>query len=90
MANETVFFQALDDVSGRVCHSTGFPTFFVASFSRQRTEQEDLRRQLEDNSSLAERALREEMDKSHEEQKRRHQVRSARHIAIASDTFPLG
>lgn len=56
--------------------------------SRQRTEQEDLRRQLEDNSCLAERALREEMDKSHEEQKRRHQVWSARCIAIGPDTFP--
>ncbi|XP_047465469.1 centrosomal protein of 131 kDa isoform X2 [Mugil cephalus] len=42
--------------------------------SRQRSELEDLRRQLEENSSLAGRALREELDKSREEQERRHQV----------------
>lgn len=42
---------------------------------RQRGELEELRRQLEENSSLASRALREEMDKSREEQERRHQVR---------------
>uniref|UniRef100_A0A8C9ZL96 Centrosomal protein 131 n=1 Tax=Sander lucioperca TaxID=283035 RepID=A0A8C9ZL96_SANLU len=41
---------------------------------RQRAELEDLRRQLEDNSSLAGRALREELDKTREEQERRHQV----------------
>lgn len=58
--------------------------------SRQRTEQEDLRRQLEDNSSLAERALREEMDKSHEEQRRRHQVEGARRVAVGPETFPPG
>lgn len=56
------------------------------SLSRQRTEQEDLRQQLEDNSSLAERALREEMDKSHEEQKRRHQVRRSPCIAPRPET----
>lgn len=56
--------------------------------SRQRSEQEDLRRQLEDNSSLAERALREEMDKSQEELKRRHQVQSARCMAIGPETLP--
>lgn len=55
----------------------------MVRLSRQRTEQEDLRRQLEDNSCLAERALREEMDKSHEEQKRKHQVLSAHCVAIA-------
>uniref|UniRef100_A0A8C2WVH6 Centrosomal protein 131 n=1 Tax=Cyclopterus lumpus TaxID=8103 RepID=A0A8C2WVH6_CYCLU len=42
--------------------------------ARQRAELEDLRRQLEENSSLAGRALREELDKSREEQERRHQV----------------
>ncbi|KAG7269094.1 hypothetical protein CRUP_004363, partial [Coryphaenoides rupestris] len=41
---------------------------------RQRAELEDLRRQLEDNSSLAGHALREELDKTREEQERRHQV----------------
>uniref|UniRef100_A0A3P8T2Z3 Centrosomal protein 131 n=1 Tax=Amphiprion percula TaxID=161767 RepID=A0A3P8T2Z3_AMPPE len=42
--------------------------------TRQRVELEDLRRQLEENSSLAGRALREELDKTREEQERRHQV----------------
>uniref|UniRef100_A0AAQ5Y2A7 Centrosomal protein 131 n=1 Tax=Amphiprion ocellaris TaxID=80972 RepID=A0AAQ5Y2A7_AMPOC len=42
--------------------------------ARQRVELEDLRRQLEENSSLAGRALREELDKTREEQERRHQV----------------
>uniref|UniRef100_A0A671XHF3 Centrosomal protein 131 n=1 Tax=Sparus aurata TaxID=8175 RepID=A0A671XHF3_SPAAU len=42
--------------------------------ARQRAELEDLRRQLEDNSSLAGRALREELDKTREEQERRHQL----------------
>ncbi|XP_014266104.3 centrosomal protein of 131 kDa isoform X1 [Maylandia zebra] len=42
--------------------------------ARQRAELEDLRRQLEDNSSLAGRALKEELDKTREEQERRHQV----------------
>ncbi|XP_059181314.1 centrosomal protein of 131 kDa [Centropristis striata] len=42
--------------------------------ARQRAELEDLRRQLEENSSLAGRALRDELDKSREEQERRHQV----------------
>uniref|UniRef100_A0A3B3U1T7 Centrosomal protein 131 n=1 Tax=Poecilia latipinna TaxID=48699 RepID=A0A3B3U1T7_9TELE len=42
--------------------------------ARQRGELEELRRQLEENSSLASRALREEMDKSREEQERRHQM----------------
>ncbi|XP_062330170.1 centrosomal protein of 131 kDa isoform X2 [Osmerus eperlanus] len=42
--------------------------------ARQRGELEELRRQLEDNSSLAGRALRDELDKSREEQERRHQV----------------
>lgn len=46
---------------------------------RQRAELEDLRRQLEENSSLAGRALREELDKTREEQERRHQVMSADH-----------
>lgn len=43
---------------------------------RQRAELEDLRRQLEENSSLAGRALKEELDKTREEQERRHQVRA--------------
>ncbi|KAG1955160.1 centrosomal protein of 131 kDa isoform X2 [Pimephales promelas] len=42
--------------------------------ARQHTELEDLRKQLEDNSSLAGRALREELEKSRDEQERRHQV----------------
>ncbi|KAG7491232.1 hypothetical protein MATL_G00000850 [Megalops atlanticus] len=42
--------------------------------ARQRAELDDLRRQLEDNSSLAGRALREELDKAREEQERRHQA----------------
>lgn len=42
--------------------------------ARQRAELEDLRRQLEENSSLAGRALREELDKTREEQERRHQL----------------
>ncbi|XP_063077996.1 centrosomal protein of 131 kDa [Engraulis encrasicolus] len=42
--------------------------------NRQRAELEELRKQLEDNSSHAGRALREEMEKSREEQERRHQI----------------
>ncbi|XP_016889877.1 centrosomal protein of 131 kDa isoform X1 [Cynoglossus semilaevis] len=42
--------------------------------ARQRAEGEDLRRHLEENSSVAVRALREELDKSREEQEKRHQV----------------
>ncbi|XP_030610410.1 centrosomal protein of 131 kDa isoform X3 [Archocentrus centrarchus] len=42
--------------------------------ARQRAELDDLRRQLEENSSLAGRALKEELDKTREEQERRHQV----------------
>ncbi|KAL0964859.1 hypothetical protein UPYG_G00330010 [Umbra pygmaea] len=42
--------------------------------ARQRAELEDLRKQLEENSSLTGRALREELEKSREEQERRHQV----------------
>ncbi|RVE59877.1 hypothetical protein OJAV_G00193350 [Oryzias javanicus] len=42
--------------------------------ARQRTELEDLRRQLEENSCLAERTLRDELEKTREEQERRHQM----------------
>uniref|UniRef100_A0A8C6Q7L3 Centrosomal protein 131 n=1 Tax=Nothobranchius furzeri TaxID=105023 RepID=A0A8C6Q7L3_NOTFU len=42
--------------------------------ARQRVELEDLRQQLEENSSLAGRALKEEMDQCREEQERRHQM----------------
>ncbi|XP_026770567.3 centrosomal protein of 131 kDa isoform X1 [Pangasianodon hypophthalmus] len=42
--------------------------------ARQHAELEELKIQLENNSSLANRALREEMEKSREEQERRHQV----------------
>ncbi|RXN24061.1 centrosomal protein of 131 kDa [Labeo rohita] len=42
--------------------------------ARQHAELEDLRKQLEENSSLAARALREELEKNREEQERRHQV----------------
>lgn len=47
---------------------------FVFVHNRQRAELEDLRKQLEDNSSLAGKSLREELEKSREEQERRHQV----------------
>uniref|UniRef100_A0A3Q2ZCL3 Centrosomal protein 131 n=1 Tax=Kryptolebias marmoratus TaxID=37003 RepID=A0A3Q2ZCL3_KRYMA len=46
----------------------------LAELAAQRGELEDLRRQLEENSSLAGRALRDEIDKSREEQERRHQM----------------
>uniref|UniRef100_A0A3Q3CH79 Centrosomal protein 131 n=1 Tax=Haplochromis burtoni TaxID=8153 RepID=A0A3Q3CH79_HAPBU len=46
----------------------------LAQLAAQRAELEDLRRQLEENSSLAGRALKEELDKTREEQERRHQV----------------
>lgn len=59
----------------------------MCSSYRQRTELEDLRRQLEENSSLAGRALREELDKTREEQERRHQVRSA-NVQKKSDKWP--
>ncbi|KAM6896924.1 centrosomal protein of 131 kDa [Xenentodon cancila] len=42
--------------------------------ARQRTELDDLRRQLEENSFVAGRTLREELDKTREEQERRHQM----------------
>ncbi|XP_035261990.1 centrosomal protein of 131 kDa isoform X2 [Anguilla anguilla] len=42
--------------------------------TRQRVELDELRRQLEENSTVASRALREELDKTREEQERRHQV----------------
>ncbi|XP_053495902.1 centrosomal protein of 131 kDa isoform X1 [Ictalurus furcatus] len=42
--------------------------------ARQHAELEELKTQLENNSSLANRTLREEMEKSREEQERRHQV----------------
>uniref|UniRef100_A0AAX7VB99 Centrosomal protein 131 n=1 Tax=Astatotilapia calliptera TaxID=8154 RepID=A0AAX7VB99_ASTCA len=45
-----------------------------SGLSARRAELEDLRRQLEENSSLAGRALKEELDKTREEQERRHQV----------------
>lgn len=43
---------------------------------RQRAELDELRKQLEDNCALATRVLREEYEKSKEEQDRRHQVTS--------------
>ncbi|XP_053367904.1 centrosomal protein of 131 kDa isoform X3 [Clarias gariepinus] len=42
--------------------------------SRQQAELEELKTQLENNSSLANRTLREEVEKSREEQERRHQM----------------
>lgn len=42
--------------------------------ARQRAELEELKTHLESNSTLAARALREEMEKSREEQERRHQI----------------
>ncbi len=53
-----------------------FKTHLCVLSCRQRAELEDLRRQLEENNSLAGRALREELDKTREEQERRHQVMS--------------
>lgn len=47
----------------------------IAILYRQRFELEELRRQLEDNSALAGRALKEELEKAREEQERRHQVK---------------
>lgn len=60
-------------------HHRGSPVHgsSMCSLYRQRAELDDLRRQLEENSSLAGRALREELDKTREEQERRHQVRSS-------------
>ncbi|XP_053562696.1 centrosomal protein of 131 kDa isoform X2 [Bombina bombina] len=43
---------------------------------RQRSELDELRKQLEDNCALATRALKEEYEKSKEEQERRHQAES--------------
>lgn len=51
---------------------------------RQRFELEELRRQMEDNSALAGRALKEELEKAREEQERRHQVRQS---VLAPRTF---
>lgn len=56
--------------------------FFLSLHCRQRTELEDLRRQLEENNSLAGRALREELDKTREEQQRRHQVMSVTSVCL--------
>ncbi|XP_059509638.1 centrosomal protein of 131 kDa isoform X2 [Stegostoma tigrinum] len=42
--------------------------------ARQRAELDELRRQLEDNSSLVTKALKEEFEKAKEEQERRHQA----------------
>ncbi|KAI1886441.1 hypothetical protein AGOR_G00195790 [Albula goreensis] len=42
--------------------------------TRQREELEELRKQLEENSSLAGRTLRQELDRTREEQERRHQA----------------
>lgn len=55
--------------------SLSFKSFSLSFHCRQRAELEDLRRQMEENNSLAGRALREELDKTSEEQERRHQVR---------------
>lgn len=51
-----------------------FKSFSLYFDCRQRAELEDLRRQLEENNSLAGRALRQELDKTREDQERRHQV----------------
>ncbi|KAM9772696.1 centrosomal protein of 131 kDa isoform 2-T3 [Syngnathus typhle] len=42
--------------------------------ARQRSEMEELRQRMEENSSVAGRVFREELDKSREEQERRHQA----------------
>ncbi|XP_077406756.1 centrosomal protein of 131 kDa isoform X2 [Vanacampus margaritifer] len=42
--------------------------------ARQRSEMEELRRRMEENSSVAGRVFREELDKTREEQERRHQA----------------
>ena len=57
--------------------------------SRQRAELEDLRRQLEENSSLAGRALREELDKTREEQERRHQVMDTQTVQALTESSNL-
>lgn len=57
--------------------------------ARQRAEGEDLRRHLEENSSVAVRALREELDKSREEQEKRHQVRSDVIADVITDVSKL-
>lgn len=41
---------------------------------RQHSEMEELRRRMEENSCMAGRVFREELDKTREEQERRHQV----------------
>lgn len=46
----------------------------IQQAARQRAELEDLRRQLEENSSLVTKALKEEYEKGKEEQDRRHQA----------------
>jgi len=56
---------------------------------RQRSELEGLRRQLEENSSLAGRALREELDKTREEQERRHQVRLQALLVLSTSDSEL-
>lgn len=61
------FYVGLHDFKGfDVCDSLR---------NRQRFELEELRRQLEDNSALAGRTLKEELEKAREEQERRHQVK---------------
>lgn len=50
--------------------------FVCVLYYRQQAELEELKTQLENNSSLANRTLREEVEKSREEQERRHQVRT--------------
>uniref|UniRef100_A0A8C5CBL0 Centrosomal protein 131 n=1 Tax=Gadus morhua TaxID=8049 RepID=A0A8C5CBL0_GADMO len=56
--------------------------------ARQRAELEDLRRTLEDNSSLACHALREELERSREEQERRHQVRGQDRRSVGLQGVP--
>lgn len=50
---------------------------------RQRSELDELRRQLQDNSALAGRALIEELEKTREEQERRHQVKQSLITALS-------
>lgn len=69
---------SLDDVKLRDYCDSAFQDSSRCLSSRQRAELEDLRRQLEENSSLAGRALRVELDKTREEQERRHQVNQRR------------
>lgn len=62
----------------------------VCLTGRQRSELEDLRRQLEENKSLAERTLQEELEKMREEHHQRHQVTQSKSQIITLSAWALG